>query len=144
MELLKREEKLQQLAKNSQFCSNVSLAEIGHPNISMSEFCGMLVFKYYNYSKPSFYNIMEWRNGGKNATVSKKRNETKSISYKYPYIDEVIPEKLVATDFDILKVNTYTVQREYIRKMPDYDTVKENIKDAIEKLNPIKDDGNKI
>ena len=139
MKLIEREEKLQNLAKSSQFCSNISLAEIGHPNISMSEFCGTLIFKYYDYSKPKFFKMMNW-DGGKEATVITKKNEVKAISYKYPYINEVIPEKLIASDYDLFKVNTYVVQKEYIKKTPDYKQIIINIKDAIEKLNlPEKD-----
>lgn len=128
---------IKHIAKKSFASNGVSFHEICPNNDQLRMWhdihSDQLIFKYTNNSKPYYYKDVEQIEDNTFKVVDKKFEEKyQAVNYDYPYIEEIIPAKMVASSWSLFNVWEYTMIKETKQKKPNFREVENIIYRALE------------
>jgi hypothetical protein len=133
-------EEIKKLARNSWAGLEVSLSYFlsGGNELTMTHSGGHLKFMFTNNSKPLHYKEAV-KIDDENYTVADMvfEDKYKGISFKYPYIEEIKPARLVEDTVGLFGTGNYTFIKESKTLRPDYDEVERIISNVLEQFQNI-------
>lgn len=136
--MLQLQNEVSNIARRSFLSNNISLSfmcEEGFEFTMTHEISSdRLVFTLYDKTKPPLYNTLEFSDNYSEAKVIKKENKPIRIEFDYPYYEEVVPQKIIATKYFLLNPIEFKVQNKQVNKKPDFKEVEKLIFKALNTL----------